>query len=163
MRHVIMRIEIDGEYSGIKFSASHFIPGHSKCGRLHGHSYILHLVLSGEKGNNGMIMDFVDLKKCLREIVNDLDHKILLPKNSPELSIDVTSEVEVRTCNKRYVFPLEDVILLDIAQTSAEEMAEMILEMLLRKINFPSNVDYAEIGLDEERGQTAWSGRRLHH
>lgn len=157
-----MRIEIDGEYSGIKFSASHFIPGHSKCGRLHGHSYILHLVLCGEKGNNGMIMDFVDLKKCLRDIVSELDHRILLPKNSPELSINVGSEIEVKTCTKRYVFPLEDVMLLDISQTSAEEMAEMILNMLLSKIDFPSNVEYAEIRLDEERGQTAWAGRRLH-
>ena len=157
-----MRIEIDGEYSGIKFSASHFIPGHSKCGRLHGHSYILHLVLCGEKGEKGMIMDFVDLKKCLREIVNELDHKILLPKNSPELKITVTSEIEVITCSKRYVFPPEDVSLLEISQTSAEEMAEMILGMLLAKIDFPANVEYAEIGLDEERGQTACAGRRLH-
>ena len=36
----------------------------TKCGRLHGHSYILHLVLYGEKADDGMVMDFVDLKKA---------------------------------------------------------------------------------------------------
>ena len=36
-----MRLEIDGEHAGVKFSACHFIAGHEKCGRLHGHSYVV--------------------------------------------------------------------------------------------------------------------------
>ena len=156
-----MRIEIDGEYSGIKFSASHFIPGHDKCGRLHGHSYIMHLVLHGEKGNDGMIMDFVDLKKALRAIVDELDHRVLLPGRSPYVKIIEGSEVEATVGTKRYVFPAEDVVILDIAQTSAEEMAEMMLNKLLEGLEFPPNVQAVEIGLDEERGQTAWARREV--
>jgi 6-pyruvoyltetrahydropterin/6-carboxytetrahydropterin synthase len=152
-----MRIEIDGEYSGIKFSASHFIPGHDKCGRLHGHSYILHLVLHGEKNDQGMVMDFVDLKKALRRIVEELDHHVLLPGRSSDVTIKKGQEVEVHTCNKRYIFPTEDVVILDIAQTSAEEMAETILARLLEMIVVPANVRSIEVGLDEERGQTAWA------
>ncbi|WP_236993913.1 6-pyruvoyl trahydropterin synthase family protein [Methanomassiliicoccus luminyensis] len=156
-----MRIEIDGEYSGIKFSASHFIPGHHKCGRLHGHSYILHLVLHGEKGSDGMIMDFVDLKKALRGMVDELDHRVLLPGRSPTVKIVQGPEVEVAVGGKRYVFPSEDVAVLDIAQTSAEEMAEMFLDKLVKALEFPSNVEAVEIGLDEERGQTAWARREV--
>ena len=48
-----MILEIDGEHSGIRFSASHFIPRHEKCSRLHGHTYILRLRLDGDIGKEG--------------------------------------------------------------------------------------------------------------
>lgn len=151
-----MRIEINGEYSGIKFSASHFIPGHDKCGRLHGHSYTLHLVLYGEKADDGMVMDFVELKKALRKIVDELDHRVLLPMHSKNVSIKKGREVEVMVGPKRYVFPNEDVAILDVSQTSAEELAEFIIIRLLKLLELPPNVSIVEVGLDEERGQTAW-------
>ena len=156
-----MRIAIDGEYSGIKFSASHFIPGHDKCGRLHGHSYILHLVLYGDKGDDGMVMDFVELKKALRKIVDELDHRVLLPGKSPSVKIKRGREVEVTVGAKRYVFPNEDVVILDLAQTSAEELAELVLERLMKELKLPPNVSIIEAGRDEERGQTAWAKREV--
>jgi len=159
--HGTMRIAIDGNYSGIRFSASHFIPGHDKCGRLHGHSYVLHLVLHGEVGEDGMVMDFVDLKKALRDIVEELDHRVLLPGRSPQVAIQRGEEIEARVGAKRYVFPAEDVVILDVAQASAEEMAGMFLDRLLQEIRFAPNVRAVEVGLDEERGQTAWARKEL--
>jgi 6-pyruvoyltetrahydropterin/6-carboxytetrahydropterin synthase len=156
-----MRIAIDGEYSGIKFSASHFIPGHDKCGRLHGHSYILHLVLYGEKADDGMVMDFVELKKALRKIVDELDHRVLLPGRSTSVKIKKGREIEVTVGAKRYVFPSEDVAILNVSQTSAEELAEFVLERLLKELELPPNVTIIEAGLDEERGQTAWAKREV--
>ena len=156
-----MRIEIDGNYTGIRFSASHFIPGHDKCGRLHGHSYVLHLVLEGDNNEQGMVMDFVELKKALRSIVESLDHKVLIPERSPVLQISKAKEIEVKNGNKRYVFPAEDVALLEVSQTSAEELADMITSRLMSEIAFPSNVSTIEVGIDEERGQTAWSKRKV--
>jgi 6-pyruvoyltetrahydropterin/6-carboxytetrahydropterin synthase len=156
-----MRIEIDGEYSGIKFSASHFIPGHAKCGRLHGHSYTLRLVLYGEKAADGMVMDFVELKRSLKKIVEELDHRILLPSRSKDITIKKGREVEVLAVGKRYVLPKDDVLILDISQTSAEELAEFILARLVRELDPPPNVSIIEVGLDEERGQTAWVKREV--
>ena len=71
-----MFLEIDGGYFGIRFSACHFIPRHEKCSRLHGHSYIVRLRLEGDIGEEGMIMDFVVLKKKLKEIIEELDGKL---------------------------------------------------------------------------------------
>ncbi len=136
-----MRLEIDGNYSGIKFSASHFIPGHAKCGHLHGHSYILHLSLVGDKGEDGMIMDFVELKHALKRTVDDLDHKVLLPSRSPHVNIQKGEEIVVLTGRKRYVLPSEDVVILDIAQTSAEELAEHILGRVLNEVHIPPNCE----------------------
>lgn len=157
-----MMIEIDGAHSGIRFSACHFIPGHEKCSRLHGHSYIIRARLEGETGESGMVMDFVDIKKALKNAAEEMDHKTLLPGSSD--SVKVTSsekEVEVRTCGKRYVFPKEDVLMLDVNITTAEEMSRLIAGRLKAAVRFPKNVKKLWVGLDEERGQTAWYSEDL--
>ncbi|MFA6709717.1 MAG: 6-pyruvoyl tetrahydropterin synthase family protein [Candidatus Methanomethylophilaceae archaeon] len=157
-----MILEIDGGHSGIRFSACHFIPRHEKCSRLHGHSYILRLRLEGDIGKDGMVMDFVVLKKELRTFVAELDHKTILPGKSADTKLTVTeTSVEAVSCEKRYVFPREDVVILDIPTTTAEEMAKMMTERLIEDVEFPSNIRNVSIGLDEERGQTAWYSLEL--
>jgi 6-pyruvoyltetrahydropterin/6-carboxytetrahydropterin synthase len=152
-----MRLEIDGEHAGIKFSACHFIAGHEKCGRLHGHSYVVSIKLHGSIGTHGMIMDFIPLKKTLREISDDLDHRILIPANSKRITVDVGDEITVKTEHKRYVFPAEDVVLLDTEESSAEELSRVFLLRLLEQVIFPENVSRLEVGIDEELGQSAWA------
>jgi 6-pyruvoyltetrahydropterin/6-carboxytetrahydropterin synthase len=157
-----MRLEIDGRYSNIKFSACHFIAGHARCGKLHGHVYVIQMILYGEKGENGMIMDFIDLKRALRRITEEFDHRVLLPKNSTRVILDERDdEVEARIDGKRYLFPREDVLILEISESSAEEMAEAMLNRIMDEIDFPSNVSRVEVGVDEERGQSAWVSRDL--
>ncbi|MEM0448615.1 MAG: 6-pyruvoyl tetrahydropterin synthase family protein [Methanomassiliicoccales archaeon] len=156
-----MRLEINGRDAGIKFSACHFIPGHDKCGRLHGHAYVISLVVHGERSQRGMIMDFLTLKKSLREIAEKLDHHVLIPGNSPHLKIEFGEGVTVQAEGKRYVFPIDDVVILDSEESSAEELARIILSMLLEKIDFPNNVRSLELGVEEELGQSAWEIMQL--
>lgn len=156
-----MRLEIDGREAGIKFSACHFIPGHDKCGRLHGHAYIIRLVLIGELGDRSMVMDFVPLKRVLRTIADELDHHVLLPGNCRRMRILLGDQIKVEVEGKSYSFPAEDVIILDAEESSAEEIARVILEMVLQKVEFPQNVASLEIGVDEELGQSAWVSRDL--
>lgn len=152
-----MILEIDGGYSGIRFSACHFIPRHEKCSRLHGHSYIVRLRLEGDIGEEGMIMDFVVLKKALKAMIEELDHKTLVPTRSQDVKVTADDEsVEAVACGKRYVFPRMDVTLLDVPNTTAEEMAKMMTLRLVADVEFPPNVRSVSVGLDEERGQTAW-------
>lgn len=152
-----MILEIDGGYSGIRFSACHFIPRHEKCSRLHGHSYIVRLRLEGDIGAEGMIMDFVVLKKELKSIIEELDHKTLMPTRSEDVKLTIDeNSVEAVSCGKRYVFPRCDVTLLDVPTTTAEEMSKMMTLRMVSDIDFPDNVRSVSIGLDEERGQTAW-------
>jgi len=157
-----MIIEIDGAHSGIRFSACHFIPGHEKCSKLHGHSYIVRARLEGDVGDSGMVMDFVDIKKALKAAADQMDHKTLLPRNTDSVKVMQTErEVEVLTCGKRYVFPKEDVLILDVDITTAEEMSRLIARDLISSVILPKNVKRLWIGLDEERGQTAWYSEQL--
>jgi len=53
---------------------AHFLPGHPKCGALHGHTYKIELVVEGQvKG--GMVIDFADLKQAVREVLACYDHR----------------------------------------------------------------------------------------
>ena len=150
-------LEIDGGYAGIRFSACHFIPQHEKCSRLHGHSYIVRLRLEGEIGENGMIMDFVVLKKKLKEMIDEMDHAVLLPARSEIVKITAEEDsVLVDNCGKKYMFPRMDVRMLDVPTTTAEEMSKMMAEKLVNEIKIPENVRSLSVWLDEERGQTAW-------
>ena len=151
-----MMLEIDGWKSGIKFSASHFIPGHQKCSRLHGHDYGIRVHVYGEP-SNGVLYDFVSLKRELREIAEEMDHRLLLPRNQEYIKHHVEGdEVHIEFDDKKYIVPLEDVYFLDIKLASAEELARYVGERVMKRVNFPKNVKGIEIAVDEGPGQGAW-------
>jgi len=57
-----------------EFSVSHYLPGHGHCGWSHGHNYQLFVTVEGPIHDNGMVMDFADLKRIVKEIIDPLDH-----------------------------------------------------------------------------------------
>lgn len=62
----------------VKFSAAHTIKGHPKCGRMHGHNYTVVVTLTSDVLNEkGMVADFSDVKKVVKEVVDQLDHVYL--------------------------------------------------------------------------------------
>ncbi len=70
----------------LEFDAGHRIPDHkSQCRNLHGHRYTLEITLVGnvieQEGNsdNGMIMDFSDVKALAKQYLVDVwDHAFLV-------------------------------------------------------------------------------------
>jgi 6-pyruvoyltetrahydropterin/6-carboxytetrahydropterin synthase len=55
---------------------AHFLPGHIRCGNLHGHTYKVEIIIEGEN-KAGMIVDFSVLRRSLRETLKIYDHKSL--------------------------------------------------------------------------------------
>jgi 6-pyruvoyltetrahydropterin/6-carboxytetrahydropterin synthase len=53
---------------------AHTLPGHPKCGQLHGHTYRIELVIEGQN-QTGMVVDFAELRAGLREVLQDYDHR----------------------------------------------------------------------------------------
>ena len=149
-------IEIDGWKSNIRFSSAHIIPEYEKCGRLHGHTYAIHIKISGELDDKGIILDFSVLKNILRKISGKLDHKVLIPEKSKAIKIvKEKKSVRINLIENNYVLPLNDCIFLPIESTSAENLSSYILDEILKKISLPKNVDGIEIGVDEGYGQGA--------
>jgi len=58
------------------FDSAHFLPGHEKCGIIHGHTYRVEVEVEGEL-KKGMVIDFADLKRVLKEIIDKLDHRLI--------------------------------------------------------------------------------------
>jgi 6-pyruvoyltetrahydropterin/6-carboxytetrahydropterin synthase len=54
--------------------SAHFLPGHVKCGQLHGHTYKVEIVVEGEM-KGGMVVDFADLRARIREVFSVYDHR----------------------------------------------------------------------------------------
>lgn len=159
---IIMKLKLNGWELGITFSACHFLPGHSKCNRLHGHNYAIHLEIEGEPGKDGIVCDFVVLKAAMKAIASTLDHCVLLPKNSKGVEVESKGKNINALCGiKTYSFPKEDVTLLDIEVISAEFLAKYVLDSLLRSVEFKKNVHKISVGIDEGLGQGAWAWKEL--
>ncbi len=71
-------MEIFKEFS---FDAAHRLvglPDGHKCARVHGHTYRLRVHVAGEVGgDSGWIVDFADLSKTTRGVIDQLDHQML--------------------------------------------------------------------------------------
>jgi len=157
-----MMVKVDGWECGITFSAAHFIPGHDKCSRLHGHAYALHVKAYGNKGSDGFLLDFVKLKEAMREAVREMDHKVLIPMKNDEIKIVKGGKgISVSQGGKSYVFPAEDVAFLDISVPTAEELAEYLIEKVIDNLGSIKGLIKIEAGLDEGKGQGAWVERKL--
>ena len=61
------------------FCAGHFLPGYDgPCATQHGHTWTVEVEVSAKNvGNGGMVVDFADVKKALRDVVVLFDHKNL--------------------------------------------------------------------------------------
>lgn len=145
------------------FSACHLLPGHPKCGRLHGHTYTVNLKIDGEPDESGMVLDFGNVKKALKQILSQLDHKVLLPKDRPEFKIEEKDEGSVRITieDKYYIFPKEDIFLMEVEAPTAEHMSVWLLERFIEILKPGPNISEVSVGLDEGWGQGAWSSRKL--
>ena len=68
-------------YKQFTFDSAHFLPnvpeGH-KCANMHGHTYALSVFVEGEPDKNtGWIIDYGDLKKHIKPVIDILDHHLL--------------------------------------------------------------------------------------
>jgi len=61
------------------FSAGHALRGYQgKCENPHGHNYRVSVKVEGEQLDSiGLLFDFVHLKRILRDLIADIDHKFL--------------------------------------------------------------------------------------
>lgn len=59
-----------------EFAAAHFLPDHAGvCACLHGHTWLVEVVIQSEDLKGGMVTDFTDVKAALRELLPD--HSLL--------------------------------------------------------------------------------------
>ncbi len=147
------------------FSAGHFITYNGgECERLHGHNYRVAIEVEGPLDENHYVFDFIALKKQAAAILLELDHHMLVATKNPLLQVTASrDEVEIRFSNKRWIFPSEDCVLLDIANTTVELLANYFAQRLLTVLQDqyqfqPSGI---QVAVEENFGQVARMTARI--
>lgn len=145
------------------FSSAHFITfAGNICERLHGHNYGVKAEVEGPLDENKYVVDFIAFRDNLEKVVRRLDHHMLLPTQHETIHVEAgETEVVTRFEEKRWVFPLEDCILLPITNTTAEQLAWWIgseLKTLMKPI-VGDALHYLEVSVDENNGQ--WGSCKL--
>lgn len=126
---------------------------------LHGHNY--RVMVKGEAPDlqKDMVFDFLDIKPIVRQVCDSLDHRLLIPKDHPQIRIDVAGPNTVITTPDECQFsiPTTDVLLLPILNTSAERMAVYICDEIRRLVKERFQFDFStlEIEVEETPGQSA--------
>lgn len=117
------------------FSAAHFVTIGDFCERLHGHNFRIAAEAHGPLDENRFVIDFIALRDLLQELTADLDHRVLLPLEHPEIRVETGErEVTVRFGDRRWIFPREECRLLPIRQTTSELLARWLGERLLERL-----------------------------
>ncbi len=118
-----------------------------KCKNIHGHTYILYVTVIGEPINdsvnpkNGMVMDFGDLKKIIKENILDThDHYVAINKNSPHNDIKFENYNIEQIQRKNYQPTCENMVI---------EFAEII------KSKLPDNIKLHSVRLFETQTSSA--------
>jgi len=132
-------IRISKEFN---FDMAHALLGYDGlCRNIHGHSYTLIVTVKGEpimddnSPKNGMLIDFGDLKKLVKEnIISEYDHALVLNDKSPASLIG-----ELR---KHY-----DKIVLTSYQPTTENMLEDLAERISKLL--PSHLTLIKLHLRE--------------
>ncbi len=124
-------IRITKEFS---FETGHALYGYDgKCRNVHGHSYKLSVTVIGKPISSpgevklGMVIDFGDLKKIVKEeIVDPFDHATVFNKNTPH--IELARELEIR--GHKIILadyqPTSENMVIDFAERISSKLPETI-------------------------------------
>jgi len=125
-----------------KFEMAHALKGYDgPCKNIHGHSYALNVMVAGypiSDENNpklGMVMDFGDLKKIIRQaVIDEFDHALALYNKMPVGFIEEMKQ------------NFDQIILLNYQPTSELMVADFALRI---KALLPENVTLKHLLLRE--------------
>ena len=114
------------------FETGHALYGYDgKCKNVHGHSYRLDVTVIGQPISDntnvkyGMVIDFKDLKKIVKEEVVDVfDHATVFNKNTPH--VELAKELENRGHNVLLVNyqPTSEMMVVDFANKIKKRLPE---------------------------------------
>jgi 6-pyruvoyltetrahydropterin/6-carboxytetrahydropterin synthase len=149
-------ISIEKDY--LKFSAAHFlIFPDGTAERLHGHNYKVFVDLHTALDPHGLVVNFQEIKPMVRAICEELDEHMLVPGAHPVLTATrVGPHVDIRYRERQYLVPADEVLVLPIGNTSAENLAAWFGRTLRARMKdaWPDlKVTMLSVGVEETPGQ----------
>ncbi len=144
-----------------KFSSAHFLIFDEKSAeKLHGHNYQVQVELGvptsgSEMEKKGFFIDFNVFKKIIKARLDQWDEMVLLPARHPDMKFSkVSPSLEVRFRDRFYVFPENEVHLLDVTNTSVEQLSRILAEEFYQEFK-KYGVPFLQVQVEETAGQAA--------
>jgi 6-pyruvoyltetrahydropterin/6-carboxytetrahydropterin synthase len=145
----------------LMFAAGHFVSyDGEKVEPLHGHNYRFSVTVEGPLDKNAYVFNFVTLKRLMKRIADELDHRMILPRDNPLIDVQLQDDggVIVRAQGRWYRFPQADVVILPLPNTTVEMLARHLCGRLreeLRPIADATHLTAIEVTVEETFGQEA--------
>ena len=128
-----MRTTISKQF---RWEMGHRLPMHKGlCRNIHGHSYEAHVILSGELDEQGMVMDYFDMKGLIQSKVDELDHAFLCD-SSDAVVLEFLLEHKLKH------------VIVDF-QTTAENIARMLCDHVVSMLPSGHRLDAVKIRVFE--------------
>lgn len=107
-------------FKAFKFDSAHRLTGvgdSHPCSKIHGHTYTVTLHFTGEPDQRGMVVDFHDIKKVVKPLVDTLDHNTL--NDVPGLENPTSENIAVWFWDKvKPVLPLLSKVVINESESS---------------------------------------------
>jgi 6-pyruvoyltetrahydropterin/6-carboxytetrahydropterin synthase len=152
-------VQVSKDY--LVFASAHFITfrGH-QCESLHGHNYRVGVAVEGTLDSESFfVLDFSVLKQIARGLVDEIDHKVLLPALNPKLGYrEEGNRLAVDYFGEpTYVFPTGDCAMLPIENSTAELLAQYLGTRLRDELarGGYAHLTRLELEVEENYGQSA--------
>ena len=120
-----------------------------------GESWIVDLELDGALDEQGMVLDFGEVKKSLKKAVDGAaDHRLLVPAAAPELDFvrsgaNCGLSFKAQTGPVEHQSPLKAVGLIEAPEVTAQSVATHLQDAIRKAV--PGNVTSVEVSLRNER------------
>jgi 6-pyruvoyl tetrahydropterin synthase/QueD family protein len=142
----------------LRFAAAHLTTFGGGCEPLHGHSYAVGVEVEGELTADSWVFDFVELRRLVGALCQELDHAFLLPTENEQLAVERGEGCyRVGFGERRYVIPETDVRALPIDNSTAERLAEWLAGRLADELRSrgAANLSSLTVTVEEAPGQSA--------
>ena len=150
------RIQVSGPQ--LRFAAAHFTTFGGECEPLHGHNYAVAAQLEGELTPDSWLFDFVERRRIVAGLCQELDHAFLLPTDNRNLAIAHSDgHYTITFDDRRYVIPEAEVRALPIDNSTAERLSEWLAHRLAEKLEArgATNLSSLTVTVEEAPGQSA--------
>lgn len=144
-----------------KFSSGHFlIFDEKRAEMLHGHNYQVKVdifEIEESASQKGYLIDFFDLKKLIKAQCDEWDEHVLLPAKHTEMKKKTSANGkndEIIFRDRFYSFPKNELVWLQVENTSVESLSKLFAQNLLKKLT-ALGVRKLKVSIEETRGQSS--------
>jgi len=129
---------------------------------LHEHTFRVKLEIAGALDEFGCVIDFALAEQIMVKILQQFDHKILIPADDPDLTLRKDGDqIQIGVLNSNWGFQERNVKFLPATNASTETIAAIILAEFLALVQKSSILpksfsdDHFVLSLEENRGMSA--------